>query len=69
MASENVVLSEAEFDTFQRFCRSKGFDLSYYGPEIDGGEVGPYQFDSPKVIKVKRRRFSSGGVPYDVAEW
>lgn len=67
--SENVVLSEAEFDAFQRFCRGKGFDLCYYGPEIDGGKVGDYQFDGLKVIKVKRRRFSSAGIPYDVAEW
>lgn len=69
MASENVVLPEAEFDAFQRFCRDKGFDLSYYGPEIDGGKVGVYQSAGSKVIKVKRRRFSSVGVSYDVAEW
>jgi hypothetical protein len=69
MTSENLVLPEVEFSAFQRFCRDKGFDLSYYGPEINGGEFGTYQSDSPRVIKIKRRRFSSVGVPYGVAEW
>jgi hypothetical protein len=69
MTSENVVLTEAEFDAFQRFCQGKGFDLCYYGPEIDGREVSAYQSGRHKVIKVKRRRFSSVGIPYDVAEW
>jgi hypothetical protein len=69
MANENVVLPEVEFVAFQRFCRDKGFDLCYYGPEIDKGEIDAYQPDHPKVIKVKKRRFSSVGIPYDVAEW
>jgi hypothetical protein len=69
MTSENVVLPEVEFDAFQRFCRDEGFGLCYYGPEIDGGQVGHYQSDSPAVIKVIKRRSSSVGVPYYVAEW
>ncbi len=71
MVSENLVLIEGEFDEFQRFCRHKGFDLSYYGPEIFGSKenIERYQFDSLKVIKLKIRRFTSKGIPYDVAEW
>ena len=69
--SQNLVLSEVEFDEFQRFCRHKGFDLSYFGPEISGSKenIERHQFDSPKVIKFKRQRFTSKGIPYDVAEW
>ena len=69
--AKNLVLSEAEFDDFQRYCREKGFDLSYFSGEISGSkeEMERHQFDSPKVIKFKRQRFSSKGIPYDVAEW
>ena len=71
MMSQNLVLPEVEFDEFQRFCRQKGFDLSYFGPEISGSKenIERRQFDSPKVIKLKRQRFTSKGIPYDVAEW
>ena len=67
----NLVLSEAEFGEFKQYCREKGFDLSYFGPDISGSkeEVERYQFDGPKVIKLKRHRFSFSGTPYDVAEW
>jgi hypothetical protein len=69
--AKNLVLSEAEFDEFKQYCHEKGFDLSYFGPDISGSkeEIEHYQFDGPKVIKVKRRRFSFSGTPYDVAEW
>ena len=69
--AKTLVLSEAEFDEFKQYCHEKGFDLSYFGPEILGskGEIESYQFDSPKVIKLKRRRFSFSGTPYGVAEW
>ena len=58
--AKNLVLSEAEFDEFKQYCHEKGFDLSYFGPDISGSkeEIERYQFDGPKVIKVKRRRFS-----------
>jgi hypothetical protein len=66
-----LVLSEAEFVEFKQYCREKGFDLSYFSSDISGSEeeIERYQFDSPKVIKLKRRRFSFSGTPYDVAEW
>ena len=69
--AKNLVLSEAEFDEFKQYCHEKGFDLCYFGPDISGSkeEIERYQFDGPKVIKVKRRRFSFSGTPYDVAEW
>jgi hypothetical protein len=71
MVSENLVLAEIEFKEFQRFCRSKGFDLCYFSPEISGSEeyIRGLQFDSPRVLKVKTRRFTSSAIPYDVAEW
>ena len=68
---KNLVLSEAKFDDFQRYCREKGFDLSYFCSDISGskGEIERHQFDGPKVIKLKRHRFSFSGTPYDVDEW
>ncbi len=67
----NIVLSEAEFAEFRQFCRGKGFDLSYFGPEISGSreEIERHHFDGPKVIKLSKRRFGFRGIPYDVAEW
>ena len=67
----NLVLSEAEFVEFKQYCREKGFDLSYFGPEILGSkeEIGHYQFSRPQVIKLRKRRFTFQGIPYDVAEW
>ena len=69
--AKNLVLSEAEFDEFKQYCHEKAFDLSYFGPDISGSkkEIERYQFDSSKVIKLKRSRFSFTGTPYDVAEW
>lgn len=69
--AKNLVLPEAEFNEFRRYCRGKGFDLSYFGAEILGSkeEIEGHQFDSPKVIKLRRRRFAFQGIPYDVAEW
>jgi len=69
--AQNLVLSEAEFDEFRQYYRGKGFDLSYFSPDISGSkeEIERYQFDGAKVIKLKRRRFSFSGTPYDVAEW
>lgn len=68
---ENLVLSEANFDEFRKFCREKGFDLCYSSPEILGSKekIEGYQFDSPKVIKLSKRRFGFLGIPYYVAEW
>ncbi len=67
----NLVLPEATFDEFRRFCRGKGFDLSYVSAEISGSreEIADYQFDRPKVINLRRRPFGFQGMPYDVAEW
>ena len=67
----NLVLSEAEFDEFKQYCHEKGFDLSYFGPEILGSkeEIEHYQFSRPQVIKLRKRRFTFQGIPYDVAEW
>ena len=69
--TQNLVLSEAEFEEFQRFCRHKGFDLCYFGPDISGSkkEIGRYQFDDPRVIKLKEHRLTFSGTPYFVAEW
>ena len=69
--AKNLVLSEAEFVEFKQYYREKGFDLSYFSSDISGSkeEIECYQFDGPKVIKLKRRRFSFSGTPYDVAEW
>ena len=69
--AKNLVLSEAEFIEFKQSCREKGFDLSYFGPDISGSkeEIERYKFDGPKVIKLKRHRFSFSGTSYDVAEW
>ena len=69
--SKNLVLSEAEFVEFKQYCREKGFDLSYFGPDISGSkeEIERYQFDGPKVIKLKTCCCSFSGTPYDVAEW
>ncbi len=68
---ENLVLIESEFDEFQRFCRQKGFDLSYYSPEISGSkkDIEYHQFENSKVIKLIRGWINFRGVPYDVAEW
>ncbi len=67
----NLVLYEAEFDRFRRFCCEKGFDLSYFSPEISGTkeEIARYVSGSPKVIKLRKRCFGFTGIPYDVAEW
>ena len=69
--AKNVLLSEAEFDDFQSYCRKKGFDLCYFSGEISGSkkEIEQHQFDSPRVIKLTRHRFTFSGVPYTVAEW
>ena len=69
--AKNLLLSEAEFDDFQRYCREKGFDLSYFSGEISGSKQGieRHQFDDPQVIKLTKHRFTFQGIPYDVAEW
>lgn len=68
---QNLALSEVDFDKFQRFCREKGFDLSYFGSEVSGSreQIERHQFDSPKVIKLRKSRFGFAGIQYDVAEW
>ena len=72
---QNLILSEAEFDEFQRYCREKGFDLSYYvfyfSNEISGSKraIERHQFDEPKVIKLIKHGFEFIGIPYTVAEW
>ena len=69
--AQNLVLSEAEFDEFKRYCKGKGFDLSYFGAEISGSkeQIEHYQFSSPKVIRLRKHRLTFKGIPYDVAEW
>jgi len=69
--TENLILFEIKFDEFRRFCRERGFDLSYCSSGISGSkeEIAGHQFDSPKVIKLRKRRFGFMGIPYDVAEW
>ena len=71
MIEENLILSETEFDEFQRYCREKGFDLSYYSSSISGSikEIQQQKFDEPAVIKLLKHRFTSIGIPYKVAEW
>ncbi|MBA7478648.1 hypothetical protein ES707_14076 [subsurface metagenome] len=71
MAGNNLVLIESKFCEFQRFCRQNGFDLCYFEPGISGSkeDIERHQFDRPKVIKLKRHRFTSEGIPYDVAVW
>ena len=67
----NLILSQAEFDEFKQHCREKGFDLSYFSAAISGSrkEIEQYQFESPKVIKLRKRLIGFEGTPYDVAEW
>ena len=69
--TENTVLEEADFEKFRQYCRTRGLDLCYFCPEISGSkeEITCHKFDSPKVIKLRKRRFSFEGIPYDVAEW
>ena len=69
--AKNLVLSEAEFVEFKQYCREKGFDLSYFGSEILGSkeEIEHCQFSRPQVIKLRKRRFTFQGIPYDVVEW
>ena len=70
--TENLVLEEAEFEQFRQYCRTKGFDLSYFHcSEITGlkEEIARHQFDSPKVIKLRKRWLGFAGIPYDVSEW
>jgi len=68
---ENLILSETEFDEFQRYCREKLFDLSYYGSSISGSEkeIQQQKFGEPAVVKLLKHRFTSIGIPYTVAEW
>ena len=68
---QNLILFEAEFDEFQRYCRQNGFDLSYYISSISGSkkEIQQQKFDEPVVIKLIKHRFTSVGIPYTVAEW
>ena len=67
----NLILSQVEFDEFKRHCLEKGFDLSYFSAAISGSrkEIEEYQFDGPKVIKLRKRLIGFEGTPYDVAEW
>ena len=69
--TENMVLEEADFEKFKQYCRSKGFDVCYFCPEISGTqeEITRHAFDSPKVIELKKSLFGFKGIPYDVAEW
>ena len=69
--AKNVLLSEAEFDDFQSYCRKKGFDLCYFSGGISGSkeEIEQHQFSRPQVMKLRKRRFTFQGIPYDVAEW
>ncbi|MFA5308221.1 MAG: hypothetical protein WC370_01895 [Dehalococcoidales bacterium] len=69
MESENLVLPEADFVAFQRLCRREGFGLCYYGPEIPLKGIGDCRLGDDVVVKVERRRFSSVGIPYEVADW
>jgi len=32
-------------------------------------KIEHYQFSKPQVIKLRKRRFTFQGIPYDVAEW
>ncbi|MCX8125773.1 MAG: hypothetical protein N3E40_01325 [Dehalococcoidia bacterium] len=68
---DNLLLEGAAFEQFRQYCRTQGFDLSYYTSEISGSikEIADYYSDSPKVIRLRKRRFGFSGVPYDVAEW
>jgi hypothetical protein len=69
MITENFVLNEADFYEFQKFCKQKGFDLCYFGPEIFGSEkyFKSYPFITPQIIKLYGHGSNSKGVPYDVA--
>ena len=69
--TENMVLEEVDFEKFRQYSRTKGFDLCYFCPEISGSKeaITCHKFDSPKVIKLRKRRFSFEGIPYNVAEW
>lgn len=67
----NSVFLEEAFKEFKFYCHGEGFDLCYFTSEITGSlrEIENYQFDNPKVIKLKKKAFGYEGIPYDVAEW
>lgn len=67
----NLVLAEADFEEFKSYCRRLGFDLSYFSTEMTGfgKEIENHRFDTPKVIKLKKKPFGYQGTSYDVAEW
>jgi hypothetical protein len=69
--SNNLILSETEFGDFQRYCREKGFDLSYFSSGILGSrkEIEQHQIDDFQVIKLIKHKFAYTGIPYSVAEW
>ena len=71
MIDNNLILTEIEFDDFQRYCREQGFDLSYFSSKISGTrkEIGQHQFDDFQVIKLIKHKFAYTGIPYSVAEW
>ena len=65
------MLEEADFEKFRQYYRAKGFDLSYCCSEVSElkEEIAGHHFDSPKAIKLQKRRFGYAGIAYDVAEW
>jgi len=67
----NILFPEEDFEEFKSYCRREGFDLSYYSSEITGSlrEIEKHRFGSPKVIKLKKKRFGYDGIPYSVSEW
>jgi hypothetical protein len=69
--SNNLILSETEFGDFQRYCREKGFDLSYFSSGIldSRKEIEQHQVDDFQVIKIIKHKFTYTGIPYSVAEW
>lgn len=72
MQAKNLVLSEEQFDKFQKYCKEKGFDLSYFSDLGSMGmkELENYQLEkAPRVAKLQKRRFGSKCKIYDVAEW
>jgi len=69
---KNLVLAEAEFEEFQKYCKNKGFDLNYFSePGISSEkELENFQLEkAPRVAVISKKRFGKKAKIYDVAEW
>jgi hypothetical protein len=74
-STKNFLLYEEDFIDFQKYCYNihpeNRINLCFFSEEISGSkeDIAWHQFGSFKVIKFKKNRFVSKGIPYDVGEW